>query len=47
MTLVQPVVEETATPIFDALASEVGLEWPESGVGWFEPGNESAGKSRA
>jgi len=28
-----PVTEDQGTPIFDALAAEVGFEW----VGWFDP----------
>jgi hypothetical protein len=32
-----PVTEDQGTPIFDALAEEVGFEW----VGWFDPKTES------
>lgn len=33
-----PVTEDQGTPIFDALAEEVGFE----PVGWFEPSTELA-----
>lgn len=34
-----PVTEDPGTPIFDALAAEVGFEW----VGWFDPNTEPEG----
>jgi len=37
-----PKADGHGTPIFDALAAEVGLEWPDPAIGWFDPSTPPA-----